>query len=518
MEQVVTFGSELSIFPVSEIIKGFNSFFWLMPKLVFHMILGVVVFLVVWLCGVGLLAMTPFPLVQDKGHRWMFVYPAGVVAVYYPLNLCFRGFYFLCFGAAVLLVILIYGIRTVHVKLGWRSLHIPNWGIWCPLALAAVLYIGLFITGPTPFKAGLLLHDPGFFAIRATGLSFFGAELSHLGIEGASIDYSYRTYLAILLAASFYHIPGFDPYLFLSISILVIYLLSFVYLAKFFFQERQSYAGEDNMIVLGIGFLWTISLLCGGLSPVVESSGLMLTYPVAFAIVGLVMTSKASFHEKTLMGFIALGAVLPGKFVMLGVVMPTLCFSLLKSFFEGNKQPRQKFIFAVIIFVVGGISLLSTLYFVTLYQNVLPEEVFQHLKALLSLAVFPEPFGFIYLPLYLAYLSGLLMLLFLLLKRRCYVLLFGVLPGLVFSVCYEWVGLPCAQMSIGAIALSLAYKGRLNLIDSNLLLMTMLFMTPLAVYRGQLAVAGNVFLEIAAMGILLGFHLAVLRSVIQDDK
>ena len=65
-----------------------------------------------------------------------------------------------------------------------------------------VLYISLFYTGPTPYKAGLLWHDPGFSAIRATGLTYFGGDISNLGVDGQSNDYSYRAYIPIVLAAA----------------------------------------------------------------------------------------------------------------------------------------------------------------------------------------------------------------------------------------------------------------------------------------------------------------------------
>ena len=61
----------------------------------------------------------------------------------------------------------------------------------------------------TPYKAGLLWHDPGFSAIRATGLTYFGGDFSNLGVEGQSNDYSYRAYIPIVLAATLYRMPGF---------------------------------------------------------------------------------------------------------------------------------------------------------------------------------------------------------------------------------------------------------------------------------------------------------------------
>ena len=143
-----------------------------------------------------------------------------------------------------------------------------------------------------------------------------------------------------------------------------------------------------------------------------------------------------------------------------------------------------------------------------------PGDMFSILDKLSRNRIFPDPFTFIQLPLYLAYLLGLLLLIAEELKYRCYLLVVALLPGLFLSITYESLMFSCAQFCIGIIALNMMQNRSRT---RTYLFKALFLLAPLLIYRTIKLPAEFTFLILLATAMLFAFHIAVLRSFCQNS-
>jgi hypothetical protein len=246
----------------------------LVLSIVLHAVLGVALGAVIWGVGTGLLSAIP----RSEPASWLvFAYPLGLLAV------TVASFAFLL--SPVLGAIAALGLVTSLVPLMRRRGPRVPFGVvralaWAsPFVLALPFVLGLLLHGPTSAVPSSAYGDYVFWAVRAVSAARSIAPFDDLLVAGWQTSYSESG--GTWLGAVFTHLPGFDVFLFICVSLPTVTLGS-IALGFLVVTRADVGAPRSPAVAAVVAALVTASVVYP--TWLAESAPVSLALPLVFAL------------------------------------------------------------------------------------------------------------------------------------------------------------------------------------------------------------------------------------------
>jgi hypothetical protein len=270
----------------------------LWPAVVYHLLLGLGLFCLLWAAGLGVVA--TFPGSSDVRARAAFAYPAGLALAFAAAALyLYRSWLGVLSIALLLAPIVLLVLRQGLAKDVWRLARRPL-AFGGPAAVGLALGLGTYFHGPDRAHDSGAGGDVVFYAGRIVAARH--SLFPFWDLAAAGHRYTYAESGPSVLGAPLSHLRGFDPFLFNATTLPLVMLLS-VLVGIGLIDRRRGPASRGLDVLV-------VSMLAVSMVPypswMVESSPVTLAVPLAFSMYGLY---RYSFSARATLGWVGLLAV-----------------------------------------------------------------------------------------------------------------------------------------------------------------------------------------------------------------